>query len=69
MRKLYLTVSNQDIKTFHNVEIQEYIVIVFPGYDWQSLSGDTKEVEFKNLEGGTVSSSKVRMTTNNEADL
>ena len=34
--------------------MDEYIVTIFPGYDWKSLSAESKEVEFRHLVGGTT---------------
>ena len=36
------------------MKVDEYIVTIFPGYDWKSYSTDGKEAEFKHLEGGTT---------------
>ena len=44
----------QDIKAYYKLKVDEYIVTIFPGYDFKSLSTDAKEAEFRHLEGGTI---------------
>ena len=34
--------------------MDEYIITIFPGYDFKSLSTDAKEAEFHHLEGGST---------------
>lgn len=44
----------QDLRAYYQLSVDEYIVTIFPGFDFKSLSSDTKETEFKHLAGGTT---------------
>ena len=46
------TARLQDIRSYEKLEVAEYIVTLFPGYDWKNLSENCREAEFKHLDGG-----------------
>ena len=48
------TARLQEIRSYQKLEVAEYIATISPGYNWKSLSENTREAEFKNLEGGTT---------------
>lgn len=56
----------QDIKAYYQLSVDEYIVTIFPGFDFKSLSSDAKETEFKHLAGGTTQVTRtVKINTSN----
>ena len=50
----WLPARLQDIRSYDKLEVAEYIATIFPGYDWKSLSENSREAEFKHLAGGTT---------------
>ena len=46
--------SSGYLDLYDKLEVVEYIATIVPGYDWKSLSENSREAEFKNLEGGTT---------------
>ena len=51
----------QDLKAYYQLSVDEYIVTIFPGFDFKSLSSDDKETEFKHLAGGTTQVMMVKL--------
>ena len=50
----------QDLRAYYQLSVDEYIVTIFPGFDFKSLSSDTKETEFKHLAGGTTQVTRIK---------
>ena len=44
----------QNINQYDRLTVAEYVATIFPGHAYQTLAEDCKEVEFKNLSGGTT---------------
>ena len=44
----------QNINQYDRLTVAEYVATIFPGHAYQTLEEDCKEVEFKNLSGGTT---------------
>ena len=44
----------QQINQYDRLTVSEYVATIFPGHAYQTLAEDCKEVEFKNLSGGTT---------------
>lgn len=36
------------------MQVAEYVATISPGFLWRTLPEDSREVEFKNLQGGTT---------------
>ena len=51
----------QDLRAYYQLSVDEYIVTIFPGFDFKSLSSDTKETEFKHLAGGTTQVTRIKV--------
>ena len=50
----------QDLRAYYQLSVGEYIVTIFPGFDFKSLSSDAKETEFKHLAGGTTQVTSIK---------
>ena len=44
----------QDIRRLEKLEVAEYVATIFPGHNWKTLPDNWREVEFRNLVGGTT---------------
>ena len=59
----------QDLRAYYQLSVGEYIVTIFPGFDFKSLSSDAKETEFKHLAGGTTQVTSIKEKKKFKANL